>query len=166
MPTNEMTLEQAIASGDLALIIQVASTTLKAQKTAQKELVEKNQGALADLTKSLMSDVESIFNSYLETATELIGDKAQISVTLDKTIWKASVMKSAGKGTHKTSGKPIGKFGMSTEDLLKLYGSDKVGDTSTTYNELIEMAKVHKDSKNATYQVRVKLIKYHQQASA
>lgn len=162
---NIVTLEQAIASGDLAQIVAIASAQLKAQKVAQRELVEKNQGALADLTKSLMIDVESIFNSYLETATELIGDKACISVTLDKSIWKASVMKATGKGTHKSSGKPIGKFGMSTEELLKLYGSDKVADTSTTYNELIEMAKVSKDAKNATYQVRVKLIKYHNQVS-
>ena len=159
-----VTLEQAIASGDLAAIIAVASAQLKAQKLVQKELVEKNQGALADLTKSLMTDIEGIFNSYLETATELIGDKACISATLDKSIWKASVMKSAGKGTHKSSGKPVGKYNMSTEDLLKLHGSEEMKE-DVSFQEAFEAAKVSKDPKNATYQVRLKLIKFHQQAS-
>lgn len=156
-----ITLEQAIASGDLAQIIAVASAQLKAQKLVAKELVEKNQGALADLTKSLMTDIEGIFNSYLETATELIGDKACISATLDKSIWKASVMKSAGKSTHKTSGKPIGKYGTSTDELLKLYGDEEISE-GVTFTEAIANAKVSKDPKNATYQVRLKLIKLNQ----
>lgn len=156
-----MTLEQAIASGDLAQIVAIASAQLKAQKVAQKELVEKNQGALAELTKSLMTDCEGIFSQYLATATELVGDKAQISVTLDKTIWKASVMKSAGKGTHKSSGKPVGKYGTSTEDLLKLYGDEEMSE-GVTFTEALANAKVSKDPKNATYQVRLKLIKLNQ----
>lgn len=160
-----ITLEQALEKGDLALIVQIASAQLKAQKSAARELVEKNQGALADLTKSLMTDIEGIFQSYLETATELVGDKAQISATLDKSIWKASVMKSAGKGTHKSSGKPVGKFGMSTEDLLKLYGDEEISE-GKSFNKALEEAKVSKDPKNATYQVRIKLIKYHQKESA
>lgn len=165
MPETTMTLEQAIASGDLAQIVAIASAQLKAQKVAQKEQLEKNQGALADLTKSLMKDVEAVFNSYLETATELVGDKAAISAYLDKSVWKASVVKSAVKGTHKSSGKPAGKFDMSTEELIKLYGDEEISE-GKSFKEAMEVAKVAEDKKNATYQVRVKLIKYHQQASA
>ncbi len=165
---KEITLEQAVASGDLGLIISIASAQLKAQKLAEKEMIEKNQGALADLTKSLMTDIESIFQSYLETATELVGDKAAISAYLDKTIWKASVVKTSTKGTHKSTGKPVGKFAMSTEELMKLYGDNEVGDKERpdlTFKMLMEAAEDSKDKKNATYQVRVKLIKYHQKVS-
>ncbi len=150
---------------DLQGLIAWASAKLKAQKAAQKELLEKNQGQLAELTKSLMTDVEGIFQSYLETATELIGDKAQISVTLDKSIWKASVMKSTAKGASKGGSKPVGKYNMSTEDLLKLHGDEEMKE-GVSFQQAMEDAKVAKDSKNATYQVRIKLIEYHQKESA
>jgi hypothetical protein len=171
-------METLLKNQDLAGIMKYASDQLKAQKAAEKELLEKNQGALADLTKALMAEIEATITSYFEKAKELVGDKAAISVYMDKEVWKASVCKSAAKAKKEgVTTAPAGKFELTTAQLLELHG-DEISNPQTdvpalqqepflTWTEAWEAAKLDDDKKNATYQVRVRLIKFHNsQASA
>jgi len=166
--TPEMTalLAKAMAAGDMAEVIKIASSLKKEVSAADKAELEAKKGQIEDLGNKIRLAVQdNIVNRFATEIVQLVGEKKAIinvSWSYEDPITVVKIHKgSSGKGGKRiSSGGTPQKFDMTTEKLLELYGSQVMdAETKQTYTEAWTVA--DKD-KNKRFQVRKKLIKLHQ----
>ena len=166
--TPEMTakLAAAMAAGDMAEVIKIASSLKKEVSAADKAELEAKKGQIEELGNKIRLAVQdNIVNKYATEIVGLVGEKkAIIHVTwsYEDPITVVKIHKgSSGKGGKRASGGGTPqKFDLSTDKLLELYGSEVMDkESGQTYTDAWTVA--DKD-KNKRFQVRKKLIKLHQ----
>lgn len=164
----EMTalLAKAMADGNMAEVIKIASSLKKEVSAADKAELEAKKGQIEDLGNKIRLAVQdNIINKYATEIVQLVGEKKaiiNISWSYEDPITVVKIHKgSSGKGGKRVSGGGTPqKFDLSTEKLLELYGTEVMdAETKQTFNEAWVAA--DKD-KNKRFQVRKKLIKLHQ----
>lgn len=166
--TPEMTalLAKAMAAGDMAEVIKIASSLKKEVSAADKAELEAKKGLIEELGNKIKRDVQdNIINKYSASIAQLVGEKKaiiQISWSYEDPTTVVKIHKgSSGKGGKRMAGGGTPqKFDMTTEKLLELYGT-QVMDKETNQTFLDAWTVADKD-KNKRFQVRKKLIKLHQ----
>lgn len=165
-PEMQTKLQEAMAKGDMAEVIKIASSLKKEVSAAEKADLEAKKGQIEALGEKIRQDVQNaIINKYATDIKNLVGEKKaiiNISWSYEEPITVVKIHKGvAGKGGKRaSSGGVPQKFDMSTDQLLELYGSQVMDEESgQTFTEAWTVA--DKD-KNKRFQVRKKLIKKHQ----
>lgn len=159
-------MAELLARGDIEGILKLALEVSKAEKAAKRELLEKHQADLKLLTEQFQDDIWSIFDKYGKMAGELVGiENVCVYAKMTSQEWSCGVTTKSknvlGSGNGTTRSVSVGKFDMSTKDLLNLYGEDVDTKTDLTFTDAWERACNEEDRSNATYQVRVRLIRHH-----
>jgi hypothetical protein len=168
-PEMSAKLAAAMAAGDMAEVIKIASSLKKEVSAAEKADLDAKKtqiDALGEKVKAAF--ISSIVTQFSGEITNLVGEKKAIinlSWSAEDPTPAVKIYKGAGtKGSHRvSSGGTPQKFSMTTEELLTQFGSDIMDkESGQTFQQAWETA--DKD-KNKRFQVRKKLIKKYQDST-
>jgi hypothetical protein len=168
-------LNQAIIDGNYALVESTARSIRKLQQAEHQAKLKANAGKVVELIETIKTskDLAKLLKPWLKEATELVGaDNACIGFVYDQGLLNAWVSSKRVKAKGASSGVTgFTKNEPKTNELLGIYGGIKTkvrfdkAEHEGSFTELYEAAKLAVDKKNAMFNLRKVLVKYHKSQS-
>ena len=156
----QVAMTEAVGKSDWKAVGAIAKAMTKAEAGAEKARKDALQGVLAELTLEVKVVVDKAVAKLVDAGKLDNCDGVWYTNDFGDTLTTCRLTKKQARAS--TSGGNGGagkKYDASTKDLLEQFGAEIDEKSGKTFQELADEAETADDKKNATYRVRVKLLK-------
>ena len=157
---RQVSMTDAVAAQDWKAVKVIANAMTKAEAGAEKAKKDALQSVLAELTLEVKGVVDKAVTKLIDTGKLDSCDGVWYTNDFGEVLTSCRLTKKTARAsTGGGNGGAGKKYDASTKDLLEQFGSEIDEKSGKTYQELADDAEGATDKKNATYRVRVKLLK-------